>query len=216
MRVSWRLYLLPLPSAGPQRVRDQPRPALLPHRPPEPRAAVHAVGGCRHLRWPRQHQRESHHRACWERYGGGHQLVGGPACWLCCPLPLGLLWLLRISQQQGTAGVTRARGRGGMALGGSWLSLRAGGSAHSALPTRLTSSLPPSPCQDHLFRRHRHHPVDEGREAAVQLRWGAGPRHQVDQGQVVRGLPARAGVTVPAASPLLCCAQLTHPLLSRQ
>lgn len=58
------------------------------------------------------------------------------------------------------------------------------------LPARLTSSLPPSPCQDHLLWRHRHYPMDEGREAAVQLGGGAGPCHQVDQGQVLRGLPA--------------------------
>lgn len=50
---------------------------------------------------------------------------------------------------------------------------------------RLTSSLLPSSGQDHLLWRHRHHPLDEGREAALQLSWGASPCDQVDQGQVL-------------------------------
>lgn len=77
-------------------------------------------------------------------------------------------------------------------------SLYLGGVCARGLPPRLTSSLPPSPRQDHLLRRHRHHAVDEGREAAVQLRGGAGPCHQVDQGQVWRRL---SGVLGAGASP---------------
>jgi len=185
--------------AGPQRVRDQPRAALLPHRPPEPRAAVPAVGGRRHLRRPRQHQRESHHRACRERYGGAAG-ARGRARRHCCPLP-------RVSLQRGKLAGT-AQGVSALAT--------CRGVCTGDLPARLTSPLPPSPCQDHLLRRHRHHPLDEGRAAALQLRRGARPCHQVDQGQVGGCQPCRSPARGPRASPLLRCAWLTRPLLSGQ
>lgn len=198
----------PAPLPGPQRVRDQPRPALLPHRPPEPRAAVHALGGRRHLRRPRQHQRESHHRACRERYGED----GDPKRLCLAP------------GQRGHAGATGSlRGRA------SWSHAEAcpcvspapavpWGSALGTSPgsARLTASLPPSPGQDHLVRRHGHHPLDEGREAALQFGGGARPRHQVDQGQVPSArqpLPRRGtGTGAGCPVPVPCQAEARCPL----
>lgn len=130
--------------------------------------------------------------------GGTHTL----ALLSLAPLsvPLRWLWLLCIGLQQGATCAPGSREAAGAvsALVTHREGLRMG------LPARLTSSLPPSPCQDHLLWRHRHHPVDEGREAAVQLCGGAGPCHQVDQGQVLQGLPAmslpRPGSSALAAS----------------
>ena len=79
----WLLVRVRLCPTGAQRVWDESRAALLPDRPPKPRAAVPAVGGRRHLRRPGQQQWEGDHRACWQgwaAWGGGWQqkLPEGP------------------------------------------------------------------------------------------------------------------------------------------
>lgn len=64
---------------------------------------------------------------------GAAGLQWGCTPWLCCPLSLGLLRLLPISLQQGTAGVTRAPGQRRDSMGSlSSHYLLGGGSAHGA------------------------------------------------------------------------------------
>lgn len=53
---------------GAQRVRGQPRDALLPHHAPQPWQAVPHLVCSGDNRWPRQHQRKGHRGTCWERW----------------------------------------------------------------------------------------------------------------------------------------------------
>lgn len=53
---------------GAQRVRGQPRDALLPYHAPQPRQTVPHLGRGRDDRRPRQHQLKGHGGACWERW----------------------------------------------------------------------------------------------------------------------------------------------------
>lgn len=179
MRVSQRLHLLPCPS--PQAPSEyETSPDQLFYR------IAHLNRGQQYLLWvaavTSAGRGNISEKVTIEPAGkgmGGCQPGGTPPLLCPAPWPAGSDGWVTPGQRRGSTGVPGLlTPRGGCARG---------------LPPGLTSSLPPSPRQDHLLRRHRHHAVDEGREAAVQLRWGADPCHQVDQGQVWRGLPAVLG-----------------------